>query len=137
MGLVHAEITLRNAFDELNARRGKIIDSEVRQMTLTAMVDTGAWTLVINEAVRQELGLEIVRSRRSEFADGEAQNYSVTEPVSIQWNNRDTICQAVVLPNSSEVLLGAIPLEGMDLVVNPLKQELTGAHGDEALYSLK
>jgi hypothetical protein len=43
----------------------------------------------------------------------------------------------VVIPESEEVLLGAIPLEDMDLRVNPVKQALEGIHGDEVLYMLK
>ncbi|MDR1302466.1 MAG: hypothetical protein LBK43_08370 [Treponema sp.] len=43
---------------------------------------------------------------------------------------RETPCQAVVIPGEDEVLLGALPLEGMDLTVNPLRNEVTGAHGD-------
>ena len=134
MGLVYADITLRNAIDEGNAQRGIIKESEIRQTTLTAMVDTGAGTLVINEEIRQLLGLEIKSFRQGKLADGTLNKYALTEPVSVQWKNRDTTCQAMVLPNSSDVLLGAIPLEGMDLIVNPVSQELVGAHGDEILH---
>ena len=35
------------------------------------------------------------------------------------------------------LLFGAIPLEAMDLVINTLKQELTGAHGDKVVYMIK
>jgi hypothetical protein len=41
------------------------------------------------------------------------------------------------VPGAEEVLLGAIPLEGLDLMVDPTRQELTGAHGDEPLFILK
>jgi len=136
MGMVHAEITLKNAIDMGNARRGMIKDSEVRQTTVTAVVDTGAGTLVINEAIRQKLGLEIQGTRRATLADGAAHDYEVTEPVSVHWKNRDSSCNAFVLPDSNKVLLGAIPLEGMDLIVNPVKQELVGAHGDEIVTYL-
>jgi hypothetical protein len=47
---------------------------------------------------------------------------------------RDTVCRAILVPNANAILIGAIPLEDMDLVVNPAKQELTGAHGDEILH---
>ena len=134
MGFVHAEITLKNAVDEANAQRGIIKESEIRQTTLTAMVDTGAGTLVINEEIRQLLGLEIKAFRQAKLADGSLNKCGLTEPVCVQWKNRDTICQAMVLPNSSTVLLGAIPLEGMDLIINPVSQELTGAHGEEILH---
>jgi len=133
MGMVHAEITLKNAIDVGAAQRGMIKDSEIRQTTVTAMVDTGAGTLVINEKIRQILGLEIQGKRRARLADGAAENYAVTEPVSIHWKNRDSTCKALVLPNADNILLGAIPLEDMDLIVNPAKQELVGAHGDEVV----
>ena len=131
--MVYAEITLKNVFDARNARNGVINDTEIRQTTVTAMVDTGAGTLVIDEAVRQILGLEIEGTRQARLADGAARNYDITEPVNVQWKNRDSTCRALVLPNSSNVLLGAIPLEDMDLMVNPSKQELVGVHGDEIL----
>ena len=137
MGFVYADITLTNAVDEANALRGIIDESNIRQTTLTAMVDTGAGNLVINEEIRELLGLEIKATRQAELADGSLKKYTLTEPISVQWKNRTTICQAMVLPNTSEVLLGAIPLEGMDLIVNPLSQELVGAHGEDILHKIK
>jgi hypothetical protein len=50
--------------------------------------------------------------------------------VNIRWKDRHTSCPAVVIPGAKSILLGAIPLEDMDLIINPLKQELVGAHGD-------
>jgi clan AA aspartic protease len=133
MGMVHTEITLRNLFDMGNADRGMIKDSEIRQTTVTAVVDTGAGTLVINEAIRQTLGLRIRGHRQVTLADGAAYVCEVTEPVSVHWKNRDSACKAYVLPNANNVLLGAIPLEDMDLIVSPKNQEVVGAHGDEAM----
>jgi clan AA aspartic protease len=137
MGLVHAEITLRNAGDVTNVRRGYIKEPEIRQLNITAMVDTGAATLVINEAVRQQLGLVMESTYAAELADGSAQTYGLTEAVQVQWKNRKVACQAIVVPNANDVLLGAIPLEAMDLIINPSKQELVGAHGDTVVYMLK
>ena len=73
----------------------------------------------------------------AELADGSAQTYGLTESVQIQWKNRKAACQAIVVPNANDVLLGAIPLEAMDLIINPSKQELVGAHGDTVVYMLK
>jgi hypothetical protein len=75
--------------------------------------------------------------RSAELADGAKQSYQVTEPVHIRWKDRDTACRALVLPGAGDVLLGAIPLEDMDLIVNPSRQELTGAHGEEILCLVK
>ena len=137
MGLVYADITLRNATDVEICKRGLINEQEIRQTTLTAMVDTGSATLVINESIRQQLGLDTESSYIAELADGSKQTYSHTEPVQIQWKNRKTVLNAIVVPGATEALLGAIPLEAMDLVINPLEQELTGAHGDEILLKIK
>jgi hypothetical protein len=61
----------------------------------------------------------------------------MTEPVKIMWKNRDAVCRAMVLSDSDEILLGVIPLEDMDLIVDPAKRELTGAHGDEVVCMIK
>jgi clan AA aspartic protease len=137
VGIVYAEIILKNALDVGKARDGLIADEKVRGTTVRALVDTGAGTLVINEAVRRQLGLAIEGLRRAELADGGRQVYRMTEPVKIQWQNRDTVCRALVLPEAEEILLGAIPLEDMDLIVDPARQELKGAHGDEIVCLVK
>ena len=136
MGIVYAEITLRNLIDLAMVKRGVMKESEIREKTVTAMVDTGAATLVINEDLRQHLGLEVEKTYRATLADGTKQVYSTTEPVQIQWKDREHICTAILIPTADDILLGAIPLEGMDLVINPLKQELTGAHGDTAVFRI-
>ena len=137
MGIVYAEITLKNTGDISHVKRGNMAEKEIRTVSVTAMVDTGAGTLVISESIRQKLGLEIVGLRGVTVAGGARQTCQVTEPVNIQWKERDTACRAVVLPGEGEVLLGAIPLEDMDLIVNPVKQELVGAHGDEIVCYVK
>jgi len=136
MGIVRTEITLKNAVDVGDADRGMIKDSEIRQTTVTAIVDTGAITLVINEEIRQKLGLKIKGKREATLADGVASDYDVTGPISVHWKDRDSVCRAYVLPNSNNVLLGAIPLEDMDLIIHPKKQELVGAHGDKIVHML-
>ncbi|MDR3160176.1 MAG: clan AA aspartic protease [Spirochaetaceae bacterium] len=114
-----------------------IPDREVREITVRALVDTGAGTLVINEAVRQQLGLEIKGLRRGTLADGARQVYQVTEPVELRWKDRESTCRALVLPDAEEILLGLIPLEDMDLVVDPIARELKGAHGNEVFCMIK
>lgn len=137
MGITYAEIILKNAVDAGNFRRGLIKEKEVRQTVVRAIVDTGAGTLVINEEVRKVLGLEVRGLRRATLANDGKELCKLTEPVEIQWKNRDTTCPALSASESGDILLGAIPLEDMDLIVNPAKQELEGAHGDEILCMLK
>jgi clan AA aspartic protease len=136
MGIVYTEITLKNAGDVISVRRGQLPEKEVRMVTVRAIVDTGAATLVINEEILRQLGLETRGLRRAVLANNSKELCKVTEPVEVHWKNREMICRALAVPDSSEVLVGAIPLEDMDLVVNPAKQELEGAHGDEVVTLL-
>ena len=130
MGTVYAEITLRNAFDAKKASEGLIEEQNVRSVTVNAVVDTGAMSLVITEELRQKLGLTITGEKFARIANGERAPCGVTEAVGIHWKNRNTTLPAVVIPGAETVLLGAIPLEDMDLMVKPVTGELVGAHGD-------
>ncbi|MDR1950166.1 MAG: retroviral-like aspartic protease family protein [Spirochaetaceae bacterium] len=142
MGLVYTEITLKNVGDVIEVNRGYRAEKEVRTVTVQALVDTGSGTLVITEAVRDRLGLAIKGMRNSTLANSARQLCQVTEPVEIHWKDRETACPALVVPGAGEVLLGAIPLEDMDLMVDPDGQRngregLVGVHGDEPLTMLK
>ncbi|MDR2633889.1 MAG: retroviral-like aspartic protease family protein [Treponema sp.] len=119
MGEVHTEITLVNIGDQSAADRGFIPRDQVRQVTLTALVDTGAWTLVLNEETRQRLGLSVEETGEATLAGGIKAPCQTTEYVEVRWKDRKTACRAVVLPGETETLLGAYPLEGMDLMVHP------------------
>ena len=134
MGVFMEEIILENTVDRTLADWGHIKDTEVRTLKVQAMPDTGAWTLVINEEVREKLGLEIEDEVRSTLADGTVGKYPRTKPVKIQWKNRSTFQSAIVVPNAKRVLLGALSLEGMDVIVDPVQQTLVGANGEEAMY---
>ena len=134
MGTVHAEIILNNLFDEEKAREGLIKEGDVRSITVQAVVDTGAASLVINEEQFQHLGLSIMEERKARVADGRWVHCKIAKGVIVHWKDRWMICPAMVIPGAAAVLLGAIPLEGMDLMVNPGKQELVGVHGDEVQY---
>ncbi|MCL1836207.1 MAG: aspartyl protease family protein, partial [Treponema sp.] len=96
MGTFMEEITLENCTDRGAAIRGYINESQIRNLKVDAIPDTGAWTLVINEEIRQKLGLTIKSEVRSTLADGKTSNYPITEAVSIQWKNRNTELPAVV-----------------------------------------
>ncbi|GHV95575.1 hypothetical protein AGMMS50293_18950 [Spirochaetia bacterium] len=128
MGKVVTEITLTNVMDKARVEDG--VRSEVRQVTVDAVVDTGASTLIITEELRRQLGLEIEDARRTHFANGDETECGITGGVNIRWKNRNCICRAVVIPGAKSTLLGVIPLEDMDLIVNPITQTLEGAHGD-------
>jgi hypothetical protein len=131
MGQVHTEITLKNGGDEGKVADGLIKAAAVRQTTVRALADTGALALTITESVRAALGLRIVKESRVRYANNTTEPCGITEAVDVYWKDRSTTCYAVVVPGEGHVLLGAIPLEGMDLMVDPVSQQLVGAHGTE------
>jgi clan AA aspartic protease len=137
MGEVRTEITLVNSGDVIKARDGFIPESEVRRLTVNAVVDTGAGTLIINEEIREKLGLRVEETSEAMLAGGIKVPSRITEPVRVHWKNRRTTCEALVISDEEDVLLGAIPLEGMDLMVHPLDNEVLGAHGDKVRYVVK
>ena len=124
MGLVYAEIELINAVDLENARRHIIGEDEVKRMRLNMLADSGAYMMAINETIQEQLDLPFVEKRKAQMASGAVIEYEVVGPVRVHFANRTAICNAFVLPGDSEPLLGAIPMEEMDVLIHPLRQEL-------------
>jgi predicted aspartyl protease len=130
-------ITLTNAGDIAKARGGFIPQAEIRSITLEACVDTAARTLVINEETRAALGLELESSVFSTLADGTTQEYAMTEGVKLRWKNREHVLPACVVPTAGDILLGALPMEALDVYADPVDECLKGRHGDKQIYPLK
>ena len=124
MGLVHAEIKLTNSEDIGVFKRGYIKEEDIRHETVTALVDSGAYMLCINEHIKGQLGLSVVDSAQAELADGSIKQVDIVGPVEIRFKNRRCSVDAAVLPGEAEVLLGAIPMEDMDVLINPKSQKL-------------
>ena len=134
MGHVYADITLLNSVDVVLAKRGAIPSENVRKVKVNAMVDSGAMTLTINEKIAEQLGLEVHKRVEVTLADGSNRKCDYVGPVHIHFENRLAGCHALVLPGSDEVLLGVIPLEEMDVVIDPVSQKLV-VHPDRPLYA--
>jgi len=134
MGHVYADITLLNAIDVGLARRGDITNAHVRKMEVNAMVDSGAMTLIINEQIAEQLGLEVKKQVDVTLADGSHHKCDYVGPVDIHFENRFAGCHALVVPGADEILLGVIPLEEMDVMIDPVSQKLV-VHPDRPLLA--
>ena len=137
MGMVHANIQLLNGDDVALERRKMIGEDEIRQLTVTMLADSGALMLTINEGLRQALGLEIIDERPSQLANGEVVNLPVAGSVVVRFDGRFCTTNALVLPGDSEPLLGAIPMEEMDLYIHPARNVLSPVHPEGPVMSLK
>ena len=124
MGLTYADIELINAGDIEMARRYIIGDDEIKRLHLNLLVDTGSYNLCINETIQEQLDLPFLEKRKGQLANGSIQEYDLVGPIVLKFKNRQTVCNALVLPGDNEPLLGAIPLEDMDVLIHPLRQEL-------------
>lgn len=133
MGYVYADIELINTEDLGLARRNFIKPEEVKRMTVNMLVDSGAYNLCINEVIQQQLDLPFIEKRKAEMADGSIKAFNLVGPVNLLFKNRRTVCNALVLPGSSEPLMGAIPLEDMDVLIDAKRGELI-VHPDHPNY---
>ena len=133
VGQVFTEITLRNAGDVTLSEHGYKQEQEIRQTTVKILVDTGAGTLVITEALQQELGLKTRSIQPVRMANNDSVNVQEADPVEVHWKNRSMVCRPWVIPGAQKALLGLIPLESMNLVVDPKEQTLIDGHGYEAV----
>jgi clan AA aspartic protease len=138
MGQVHAEIELISGEDLLHARRGNLDIDEIKKIRITVLVDTGAMSLAINENIQEYLQLPVLDNRRFQMANGQAVQCLIVGPVEMRFLNRKATCEAVVLPGDAEPLLGVIPMESMDVLIDPRRQELVvnPKHPDYAVHRL-
>jgi len=137
MGEVRTDLTLNNVEDKILARNGLIQKDKVRSVKISALADTGAWTLVLTEKTAGKLGLKTTSPSSVTVAGGGEKDCRIAEPVEIQWKDRSMICEPLVLPGEDDDILGVIPMEGMDLIVCPKRREVVGAHGDKPIFFVR
>ncbi len=137
MGLVHADILLVNPFDAVSAESGILPQEDVRKIEVRALVDSGAMPLTINEEIALQLDLKVRDQVDVALADGTHHKCDLVGHVDIRFKNRSTSCRALVLPGADEVLLGVIPMEGMDVMIDPVTQQLVLPPGRPYLAQMK
>ncbi|MGB5595642.1 MAG: clan AA aspartic protease [Crocosphaera sp.] len=111
MGLVFSKIQLRNPSK-----------SELNAIEIEALADSGAVHLCIPEHIKIQLQLEEVDKKEVTLADGSRQLIPYVGPIEVRFKNRVGFTGALVL--GDQVLLGAIPMEDMDLIIIPSSRSL-------------
>lgn len=124
MGLSFAMLTISNP------RR-----PELEAISIEALADTGSVYLIIPEHLQFQLGLEEVAKKEVTLADNSKRMVPYVGPIEVRFKNRVAFVGAIVM--GDQVLLGAIPMEDMDLIVlpqlrridiNPLNPNYAAAH---------
>jgi clan AA aspartic protease len=101
-----------------------LADTEIRSTRHRALVDSGAFDLVINEDIRRQLDVPVLEQRTIWLADDTTRQVDMVGPIEVRFENRSATVRAIVLPGSGEVLLGAIPMEVLDVFIDPRGERL-------------
>jgi predicted aspartyl protease len=138
MGRVLAEATIENLEDLWAVKRGLCTPEQVRRVTVSdALVDTGATLLSLPTRLIRQLGLSERDKKRVTSSRGDAEA-GVYEAVRLTIQGRDCTMDVMEVPDNIPVLIGQLPLEHLDLVVDLRSRKLIGnpAHGGEHVYEL-
>jgi clan AA aspartic protease len=111
MGITYAALKIKNMFSQ-------------QEVNIKALVDTGATFMCVTEEIAVQLGFDPseVSTHIVTLADGRQIKAPRIAPIEIFFENRSYVTEALVLGN--EPLMGVLPLEAMDLMVDPLNQRL-------------
>jgi predicted aspartyl protease len=138
MGKVLVEAKVENLGDQFLAERGFLASEQVRHVEVTdALVDTRATQLSMPKRLIEQLGLRLSRTRRAVTSAGPI-DMRVFEAVRLTIQGRDCLSDVTELPDDCPVLIGQIPLEQLDFVVDLNARRLIGnpAHGGEQMIEL-
>ena len=106
MGLVYSEITLSNP-----------LINDLQPLKVKCLADTGSTYLVLPQHIAAQLQLKPIEVREATTADGSSHTVPYAGPIRVTFHNRNCFVGALIM--GDEVLLGAVPMEDMDLVVHP------------------
>ena len=138
MGRVIVVAEIASIEDLYRVKRGEMAEADARRIDVTdALVDTGATALSLPHRMIEQLGLLQIRSRRTLTTTG-IREVSVYGAVRLTVQGRDCVCDVTEISDDCPVLIGQVPLELMDYLVDPGQQRLIGnpSHGGEHLLEL-
>ena len=136
MGEIRATVTLENRDDRAVVDRGFGVEADVRRMTVEGIVDTGAVNLVIPEEIATELGLRDFGTRTVIYADERREERPVTD-VTIEVGGLATRVETIVGPAGSQVLIGQVVLEQLDLIADCKNRTLTPRHPEGPVLAIR
>jgi clan AA aspartic protease len=138
MGRVVTEAIIENMSDLAAVEMGHLPADKVRRIKVAdALVDTGATMLSLPTRIIRQLGLKKHSTRRVTTSRGVAEA-DVYATVRLTIKGRDCPMDVIEVPDDVPVLIGQIPLEYLDFVVDPQSRSLIGnpAHGGEQMYEM-
>ncbi len=128
VGRVVLAVLVQNYSDLERAERGEIPADQVRQLTVEALVDSGATFFCLPKSQIEQLGLRFQRTKETRTIVGPL-NLEIYGAATLSTGGRDCITEVLALPEGRQPLLGQIPLETMDWWVDVTNQRLVGNPG--------
>ena len=124
MGRVTVDVEVANNEDIVLAKNGMLDEAKVRRATVSGIIDSGATRLVLPRNIADKLGLPIDSSVGVRYADQRTATRNVVANVWLKLCGRDSVFKAVVEPDRTDALIGAIVLEDLDLIVDCTHQNV-------------
>jgi predicted aspartyl protease len=138
MGKVEVTAKIENLDDLFSVRKGLFGPERVRCLEVTdALVDTGASGLSMPKRFIAQLGLYPFRNRQARTTAGLV-TFQIYGAVRLTVEGRDCMCDVAEIPDDCPVLIGQIPLEALDLVVDAAGRRLVGNpdHGGQHMIDM-
>lgn len=139
MGRVFVAAKVESLKDLWDAERGQIPTDGVRRVSIpAALVDTGATTLSLPAHLIQQLGLTKRADKRVTTSSGDSTMASLYDAVKLTIQGRECTVDVMEVPDNVPALIGQVPLELLDFVIDPRGQRLVGnpAHGGEHVFEM-
>ncbi|MGO9463301.1 MAG: aspartyl protease family protein [Isosphaeraceae bacterium] len=133
------EATIESLQDLYAVKHGLLDPDQVRRVTVSdALVDTGATLLSLPTSLIRQLGLSQFSSKAVLTSNGVIAKIPMYDAVRLTVQGRDCTIDVLEVPDGVPVLIGQIPLEHLDLFVDPVQRKLTGnpAHGGQHVYEM-
>ena len=137
MGRVTVEVELTNAEDLVGVKMKVLTPDKVRRVKVPGVVDTGATYLVLPRSVAKQLGVPLAGTVKVQYADRRKGTRQLVENVRVDLLGRHSNFTAVVEPRRTDVLLGAIVLEALDLLVDCRTQTLQPRDPDSIIAEIE
>ena len=124
MGMIKKKVRITNSADLVKSKSGLIPPAEIRSLEVEAIIDTGARMLCLPSDLAEVLGLEIVDKRTVRYANGDKDIREIGSGVILELMGRFTECRVLIEKTGAPVLVGQIPLESLDFLIDMTKEDL-------------
>ncbi len=124
MGVIKKKVKIKNSADLVKHKAGIITADKIRSVEVEAIIDAKARMLCLPADLVEILGLEIVDKRTVRYANGDKDIKNIGSVVLFELMERQTECRVLIEKPGAPVLVGQIPLEALDFLIDMTKEDL-------------